>query len=423
MWARKRIDISNSQLAQAIGSCLWPASKEASLQRIKHSFEATNLLVTLSVRSGFDLLLQSASQLYDWPAGSEVVFSGMTIADMPRIALNRNLSVVATNLNPTTMSPTVDDIAAKVTSNTRAVVVAHLLGSRCTLEEISKFAKERGLLLIEDCAQSFTGQKSDSSPLADVSMFSFGPIKTNTALGGAVLKIENPELLAQMESNHKTWPVRSRIAYLKRVIKYLFVVKPITTWVPAAIVKWVCKSAGKNHDSLASGMARGFPGSDFFKRIRHRPSEALLAVLARRLSQFDPQYLQDRGKRGKLLIRAISESNQELLVLGIGSQLPTHWVFAVAANNPQELTQVLWQAGFDATTFSSLRPVDPDNENLNQLLSHIVFLPVDFPMPERELIRMGNLVAKTAKPCFLKVPSSRLKIRNSVSRAHTELEV
>ena len=39
-------------------------------------------LACLSVRSGFDLLLQS----FALPAGSEVLFSAVTIQDMPKIA-------------------------------------------------------------------------------------------------------------------------------------------------------------------------------------------------------------------------------------------------------------------------------------------------------------------------------------------------
>jgi len=41
-------------------------------------------------------------------------------------------------------------------------------------------------LLVEDCAQAFAGTQYYGYPQADVSLFSFGAIKSCTALGGAV---------------------------------------------------------------------------------------------------------------------------------------------------------------------------------------------------------------------------------------------
>lgn len=399
MWARKRIDISNWELFRAIGSCVWSDPPETSIKRICQSFEPhSNLLIALSVRSGFDLLLKSASQMYGWPEGSEVIFSGMTIADMPRIALNRDLLAVGTDLNPLTMSPRVEDIASKITSNTKAIVVAHLMGSRCPLEEIAQLAKKHGLLLIEDCAQSFTGQMNDVSPLADVSMFSFGPIKTNTALGGAILRTKDRELHRLMENHHAKWPIRARSTYLKRVLKYLFMVKPISSWTPAYGVKTFFRLIGSNHDALAAGMARGFAKGDFFKKIRQQPSPALLTVMAKRLTQFDPSKITKRTRRGKLLSQTILHQNGDLTPLGMLGESPTHWVYAIVVENPTELVQRLWAAGFDATSHSSLVPVDPNNIALRKLVSHTVFLPIDPPMSRRELNRMGTLVGKVGNP-------------------------
>ena len=156
MWARKRIDISNWELVKAVGSCAWPNSRENSINRIVDEFCESDILVTLSVRSGFDLFLKSAIELYDWPAESEIVFSGMTIADMPRIALDHGLTVIGTDLNPNTMAPDPDHIASKITPKTKAIVVAHLMGGRNELDEISEIARAHNVLLIVDCAQSFT---------------------------------------------------------------------------------------------------------------------------------------------------------------------------------------------------------------------------------------------------------------------------
>ncbi len=149
-------------------------------------------------------------------------------------------------------------------------------------------------MLIEDCAQSYVGNRCCGSKFADVSLFSFGSIKTNTALGGAVLFVRDPLLKEKLESNQSRWPVQPNRTYWKRVVKYA-IVKTISTWPVAALIRMGFRVAGSSHDSMAAGMAKGFAGEAFFEKIRQQPSRALLSVLARRIRRFDPTF--DRAAR------------------------------------------------------------------------------------------------------------------------------
>lgn len=78
-----------------------------------------------------------------------------------------------------------------LTSRTRAVLVTHLYGLMTPMEEILRFCKGHGLLLVEDCAQAhgaaWRGQKAGS--FGDAACFSFYPTKNLGGFGdgGAVL--------------------------------------------------------------------------------------------------------------------------------------------------------------------------------------------------------------------------------------------
>ena len=83
-------------------------------------------------------------------------------------------------------------------------------------------------------------------------------------------------------------------------------------------------------------------------------------------------------------------------------------MFAVAVSNPSELVEKLWRHGFDATNHSSLRVVGESDNELKSLLAQMVFLPIDTPMPESEIVRLGELVGQFGKPancCELSRPS------------------
>ena len=85
MWARKRIDISTIELVNATIGCFNCRSARQSTKQIEAALASpdshgSTLVCTLSVRSGFDLLLESLA----WEPGSEILFSNLTIGDMPK---------------------------------------------------------------------------------------------------------------------------------------------------------------------------------------------------------------------------------------------------------------------------------------------------------------------------------------------------
>ncbi len=400
MWARKRIEIKTTELVTALYYCVWPQPASRAKIEIAQSFKSNDTFTCLSVRSGFDLLLQTVG----WQPGSQIIFSGLTIRDMPRIAKKHRLMVVGADVDWKSLSPSAEEIESKITPKTRAIVIAHLMGGQCEMKEIADLAKRNNLMLIEDCAQAYVGNHECGSKSADVSMFSFGSIKTNTALGGAVLFVRDPLLKEKLEANHRQWPIQPKREYLKKILKYAFV-KTISSWPIAAAMRLGFRAVGSDHDSMAAGMAKGFAGEAFFDRIRKQPSDALLSLLAQKIRRFDSNAIELRKSRGERLIRSISQANDKILPIGFQARCPTYWVFAVMVDQPKLLVNKLWSCGFDATTHSSLQlAIDNSESNTVELpgakhiLRHIVFLPLDLPMPKKEIERLGNVVGKFGCP-------------------------
>jgi dTDP-4-amino-4,6-dideoxygalactose transaminase len=53
-----------------------------------------------------------------------------------------------------------------------------------------------------------------------MTVFSFGPIKTSTAFGGAVTLVRNPEVMSKMREINSSYPIQNRSVYAKKVLKY-----------------------------------------------------------------------------------------------------------------------------------------------------------------------------------------------------------
>ena len=396
MWVRKKIEISAGDLIWGMAQCALPTNEERVMQEICDLWESESLLICLSVRSGFDLLLTTL----DLDPKSEIIMSGLTIPDMAKIVQEHQLNPVAVDVDPIRLAPDPQEIRSKITSKTRAIVIAHLWGGLCDMDEIADIAREHDLLLIEDCAQAYVGNEFTGDPRADVSMFSFGSIKTNTALGGGVLRVSNAKLLGKLRDGQADWDRQSRFSFFSRLAKYCMV-RAISTRPVAFAVRRGFRAFGTNHDHTAATMARGFAGPNFFDRIRHQPSKPLLRLLCKKLKQFDTQTIVKRQSRGSWLADQVMEMVQPPQVVGRDMIRQTYWVFALLVDDPQSLVQALWDAGFDATNRCSLGYISEFESkgsdktaglHCKLLERHIVFLPLDISMPQSEVERMMDVI-------------------------------
>jgi perosamine synthetase len=391
MWARKRIDIEWLDLLSAVANCFLNNSRIAASGLAEAAWETDDrALPCLSVRTGFDLLLTEL-QL---PAGSEILVSAITIPDMVRIIEHHGLVPVPIDLHASDMSPQYDLLEKLLTPRTKAILLAQLLGGRYELDPFAEFARDHGLLLLEDCAQAYTRDGYHGHHRADVSMFSFGPIKTATALGGAILRIKDRSLLQRLRESHAKYPVQSRWTFLKRVLFYCLL-KLLGGKFVFGMFFQACRALGKNIDTLLNGSIRNFPQHEFFQNLRMEPSMPLLRLIARRISWYKTDRLEQRAALGHLLV--------SLLPPGCcpGSDANPHsfWVFPVQVPDPDAAIAALHAAGFDSTKNNSMRPVEPpadrpelDPRNARDLLENVIFLPVYAGMPESEIRRMASVL-------------------------------
>src|SRR3954470_6291977 len=217
MWPRKQLDISWTDLAFGPVQVVAPGGRPAIGEVIGSDWiPADEAVLSLSVRSGLDLLLRAL----ELPAGSEVIMSGVTISDMARIVEQHGLVPVPVDVDAATLQPVQEQIEHAITPRTRAILVAHLFGSHIEMAPIVELARNHDLLVIEDCAQAFVGSGYAGHAESDCALFSFGPIKTATALGGAVVRVREPEVRSRMHELQTAYPIQTRWGYLKRLAKY-----------------------------------------------------------------------------------------------------------------------------------------------------------------------------------------------------------
>lgn len=400
VYVRHRLDASTGDILHGLLACARARDEDGLIEQALRACRLESEgIVCLSVRSGFDLLLRTLAL----PRGSEVLVSAVTHPDMVRIARAHGLVPVPVDLDHDTLAPRLDLLDAALTPRARIVLVAHLFGGRVDLDPIAGFVAQNDLLLVEDCAQDFRGPEEMGHPRAHVSMYSFGPIKTATAFGGAVLRVHDPLLLNGMRATQAAYPAQGRREYATRLLRFLLISQVSHPTVYGLFVR-LCRVLGADLDGLAGGVARSFPargGSAPPKLLRRRPSAPLLALLARRLRNFDAESLRRRALRGEAAARLLDPI---VALPGLRSLERTHWLFPVVADDPDSLISSLRRQGLDAgRATSNMAAVAPPEDRprlapklAQRMTERLAFLPVYPELPDDALRRLVETVASHA---------------------------
>ncbi len=122
--------------------------------------------------------------------GDEVITTPLTFAASANCVLYCKGTPVFADINMDTYNINPDSIISHITEKTKAVIAVDFTGQAVELDRIRQICEEHNLILIEDAAHSLGTKYNDKcvGNIADMTTFSFHPVKTCTAgEGGAVL--------------------------------------------------------------------------------------------------------------------------------------------------------------------------------------------------------------------------------------------
>jgi CDP-6-deoxy-D-xylo-4-hexulose-3-dehydrase len=135
-------------------------------------------------------------------AGDEVISTASSFPTTINPILQNGAVPVLVDVDIPTYNAPADKIAAAVGPKTRAIVLAHTLGSPFELDAVKKIAEDRGLWLIEDCCDalgaSFRGQGVGT--FGDLATFSFYPAHHITMGEGGAVAASNVRMKKLLES-------------------------------------------------------------------------------------------------------------------------------------------------------------------------------------------------------------------------------
>ena len=145
---------------------------------------------TVGVANGTDALVLVLEAM-EIGAGDEVICPSFTFYATAEAIIRTSATPVFADIDPVTLNVDPEDVAAKVTERTRAIMPVHLFGRPADLEALAAI----GVPIIEDAAQAFGARGVATTGAA--STFSFFPTKNLFALGDGGLVAATDEALGE----------------------------------------------------------------------------------------------------------------------------------------------------------------------------------------------------------------------------------
>jgi dTDP-4-amino-4,6-dideoxygalactose transaminase len=116
-----------------------------------------------------------------------------TIADLGAIPVFADVDPVSFCMDP-------EDVRARITGNTKAILPVHLFGHGADMDALNAIAAEHGIAVIEDSAQAWGARQNGAriGALGDAATFSFFPSKNLPCFGDGGMITTNRDDVADM---------------------------------------------------------------------------------------------------------------------------------------------------------------------------------------------------------------------------------
>lgn len=183
-------------LRQALESGTLTSTKGELVSRLEREFAARYGVGRAHACTSGSAAIHCAVAALDLEPGDEIITTPITDMGALTAILYQGQVPAFCDVDPDSYNVTAKTIEPRINERTRAVVVTHLFGTACDMDPIVALCRERGLRLIEDCAQAFdaTYRGRPVGTIGDIGCFSFQQGKHMTTGEGGMVVTDDTSL-------------------------------------------------------------------------------------------------------------------------------------------------------------------------------------------------------------------------------------
>ena len=198
----------------------WFWKKGKAITELEKSFKSyLGVKYAFSFNSGRSSLFAILKSL-DLEKGSEVLLQAFTCNAVPNPVLWDGLEPIYVDCNRDDYNIDIEDLKAKISPKTKAVIVQHTFGLPADMDSIRALCSAKSIILIEDCAHSlgaeYNGVKVGTQSKA--AFFSFSRDKIISSVYGGIAVTNDQEVAKKLEELQKEFGMPSMCWTMQQIL-------------------------------------------------------------------------------------------------------------------------------------------------------------------------------------------------------------
>jgi perosamine synthetase len=189
-----------ANVSEVLASGILTSTKGRFVKKLEAEFAEKLGVKHIFACSSGTAAVHSAIAAIDPEPGDEIITSPITDMGALTPILYQGAIPAFAEVDPKTWNVTVESIEAALSERTRAIVVTHLFGNPCDMDEIMALAESRSIPVIEDCAQAFLSQHRDRfvGTIGKIACFSLQQGKHITTGEGGLVGTNDDQLARRL---------------------------------------------------------------------------------------------------------------------------------------------------------------------------------------------------------------------------------
>lgn len=170
----------------------------------------------------------------------EVVLPSYTCYSVPSTVAKSGLRVRICDIDPDTLDFSKTELERTDFSNVLCLVTANLYGLPNDLPWLERFARDKGVFLIDDASQCMGGLAAGrfSGTFGDAGVFSLDKGKNITSLQGGIIVTDSDEIARAVRAKIEalpSQPAEQLASYAAKLLAYAALLNPSAYWLPSRI--------------------------------------------------------------------------------------------------------------------------------------------------------------------------------------------
>ncbi len=188
-------------------------------------------------------------QALNIPPGSEIILQAFTCVAVPNSIRWADCVPVYVDVHPNTFTMDLPALETHITPKTKAILIQHTFGIPVDMDAVMKLARRHSLLVIEDCAHSFSSRWNGKllGTFGDAAIFSFGRDKALSSVFGGVAITRQRDLSEKLQAIQHHAPLGSRFWIIQQLVHPLVLAFALTVYDLGSLGKIMLETAKRLH--------------------------------------------------------------------------------------------------------------------------------------------------------------------------------